>query len=86
MKKALYGAGIVLALLVLTFFSNSTLASENVYGLRIENINRNGADFYWSTSIETIGSLEYAYTKLPDLYNPQSPGTSQSVLVRVVPL
>jgi len=65
--------------------SNSS-ASENIYGLRIENINRSGADFYWSTSIETKGSIEYAYTKLAQLYNPQSPGRQQDVLVIAIPL
>jgi len=65
--------------------SNSS-ASENIYALRIENINKSGADFYWSTSIATNGSIEYAYTKLAQLYNPQSPGSQQSVLMTVVPV
>ncbi len=69
---------------VASSISNSS-ASENIYGLKIENINKNGADFYWSTSIETKGSIEYAYTKLAQLYNPQSPGSQQDVLVTVVP-
>lgn len=86
MRRILLGAGMVIAVLVLTFFSNSTLANENIYGLKIENINRSGADIYWSTSIETKGSVEYAYTKLPELYNPQSPGTSQDVLTSAIPL
>jgi hypothetical protein len=60
-------------------------ASENIYALRIENINKSGADFYWSTSIETKGSIEYVYAKLAQLYNPQSPGGQQDVLVTVVP-
>lgn len=67
---------------VLISTSNSS-ASENIYGLRIENINKNGADFYWSTSIATNGSIEYAYTKLAQLYNPQSPGSQQGVLITV---
>ena len=67
---------------VTTGTSNSS-ASENIYGLKIENINKNGADFYWSTSIETKGSIEYAYTKLAQLYNPQSPGSQQGVLITV---
>jgi hypothetical protein len=69
---------------VTTNTGNSS-ASENIYALKIENINKNGADFYWSTSIETKGSIEYAYTKLAQLYNPQSPGSQQDVLVTVVP-
>ena len=64
--------------------SNSS-ASEDIYGLRIENINKNGADFYWSTSIKTKGSIEYAYTKLAQQYNPQSSGSQQTVLITAVP-
>jgi hypothetical protein len=86
MKKILLSIGIALTVLILMTLPSSTLASEDIYGLRIENINGNGADFYWSTSIETIGSVEYAYTKLSELYNPQLPGTSQSVLVTATPL
>lgn len=86
MKRILFAAGMVITVLVLIFFSNATLANENIYGLRIENINRSGADFYWSTSIETKGSVEYAYTKLAELYNPQLPGSSQDVLLSVTPL
>lgn len=86
MKRLLFVAGMVIAILILTFFSNSTLASENIYGLRIENINSSGADFYWSTSIETKGSVEYAYTKLSELYNPQVPGSHQDVLVSATPI
>jgi hypothetical protein len=62
--------------------SNSSTSAE-IYGLRIANINKNGADFYWSTSVATNGSIEYAYTKLPQLYNPQSSGSSSSVLITV---
>jgi hypothetical protein len=79
-------AGMVMIILILTFFSHFTLASENIYGLRMENISRSGADFYWSTSIETKGSVEYAYTKLPELYNPQLPGSRQDILVSIIPL
>jgi len=75
-----------MAALISTFSLNYALASENIYGLKIETINRNGADFYWSTSIETKGSVEYAYTKLAELYNPQSPGSYQDVLVSATPL
>ena len=78
--------GMVMIILILTFFPKSTLADENIYGLKIENINKNGADFYWSTSIETKGSIEYAYIKLAQLYNPQSPGSQQGVLMTVVPV
>ncbi|MFQ5997152.1 MAG: hypothetical protein ACE5LA_06010 [Dehalococcoidales bacterium] len=85
MTKILLSTGIALTILVLITLSSSTLASEDIYGLRIENINRNGADFYWSTSIETKGSVEYAYTKLPELYNPQLPGTSQNILLSATP-
>jgi hypothetical protein len=86
MKKILPGVGMALTVLILLVFAVSTLASEDIYGLKIENINRNGADFYWSTSIETKGSIEYAYTKLPELYNPQLPGSSQTVLITVTPV
>ena len=65
--------------------SNSS-ASEDIYGLRIDNINKSGADFHWSTSIAANGSIEYAYTKLAQQYNPQSSGSQQSVLITVVPL
>jgi hypothetical protein len=80
--------GALMALIFLTLFCwpISAQASEDIYGLKIENINRNGADFYWSTSIETIGTIEYAYAKLPQLYNPQKPGTSQDILISVIPL
>ena len=86
MKKILLNSVIALTVLILLTLTTPTLASEEIYGLKIENINRSGADFYWSTSIETKGSVEYAYTKLPQLYNPQSPGTSTDVLVSVTPL
>jgi hypothetical protein len=86
MKKILLGAGMALTVLILPVFVASTLANEDIYGLRIENINRNSADFYWSTSIETKGSVEYAYTKLPELYNPQAPGPYADILVSYVPL
>jgi len=85
MKKTLLITGIALTLLILLTLPSSTLASEEIYGLKIENINRGGADFYWSTSIETKGSVVYAYTKLPELYNPQLPGTSTGVLVSITP-
>jgi len=85
-RRILFGVGIVMAILISYSFSNSTLASENIFGIRIENINRSGADFYWSTSVETKGRVEYAYTKFRELYNPQSPGTHQDVLVSVTPL
>jgi hypothetical protein len=86
MKRILFGVGMVIALLLLTFFSSSTQASENIYGVRIENIDRRGADFYWSTSIETKGSVEYAYTKLAELYNPQLPGSQQNILITAIPI
>ncbi len=86
MKKTLLGGTIALALLGLLLLPTSALADENIYGLRIENINKNGADFYWITSVETKGSVEYAYTKLAEMYNPQSPGPSVSVLITAVPL
>jgi len=60
--------------------SNSS-TSDEIFGLRIQNINRNGADFYWSTSTATNGSIEYAYTKQAQLYNPQSSGSPPSVLI-----
>lgn len=85
MKRLLFVAGMVIAILTLTIFPNSTLADENIYSLRIENINRDGADFYWSTAIETNGSITYSYTKLPELYNPQAPGSSQEVLITATP-
>lgn len=86
MKKILLTAEMVLTALILLVFSTSVLANnEDIYGLRIENINRSGADFYWSTSIETKGSIEYAYTKLPELYNPQSPSDQVTILVMATP-
>lgn len=88
-KLILFGimlAGIVLFGLSHVLTGADTPNSEGIYGLKIENINRSGADFYWSTSIETKGSIEYAYTKLAQLYNPQSPGSQQDVLVIAVPL
>jgi hypothetical protein len=57
--------------------------SDGIFGLRIENINKNGADFYWSTSIATNGSIQYAYTKLAEQYNPQSSQSDPSVLITV---
>jgi hypothetical protein len=83
MKKILLSTGIILAVLILLTLTTPTLASEDIYGLKIENINRNGADFYWSTSIETKGSIDYSYTKLAELYNPQSPGPSTDILMSV---
>ena len=62
--------------------SNSS-TSDEIFGLRIENINKNGADFYWSTSTATNGSIDYAYTKLAEQYNPQSSGGDPSVLITV---
>jgi hypothetical protein len=58
--------------------SNSSV-SENIHGLRIDNINKNGADFHWSTSVATNGSVEYAYTKLA-----QISGSQQSVAISVL--
>ncbi len=85
MKRLLIGTGMVIAMLILTFLSRATMADENIYGLRIENINRSGADFHWSTSIETKGSITYSYTKLPEFYNPQAPGSHQDILVTATP-
>lgn len=62
--------------------SNSS-TSDEIYGLRINNINKNGADFHWSTSVATNGSVEYGYTKVAQQYNPQSSGTPPSVLITV---
>jgi hypothetical protein len=84
--RMVLGLGVILAFLISSFTWNYAQTDEEIYGIRIENINRTGADFYWSTSIETKGSVEYAYTKLPELYNPQSPGASQSVLISAIPL
>lgn len=85
--KMVLSLSLIIPFLVSSFISISyAQTSEDIYGIRIENINRSGADFYWSTSVETIGTVEYAYTKLPQLYNPQSPGTYQDVLVSVTPL
>jgi hypothetical protein len=86
MKKILLSTKVALTVLILLTLSSPTLASEDIYGLKIENINRSGADFYWSTSIETKGIVEYAYTKRAELYNPQSPGSHQDILVSVVPM
>lgn len=77
---------IVIAILLSFASAGAVLGDEGIYSLRIENINMNGADFYWSTSVETKGSIEYAYAKLAQLYNPQSPGSQQDVLMTVVPL
>lgn len=85
MTRILLYAAIIMAILLSFSLNGSTIASEDIYGLRIENINRSGADFYWSTAIETKGSIEYAYTKLAQLYNPQSPGSQQDILVTAVP-
>ena len=60
--------------------SNSS-TSDEIYALRIANINKSGADFHWSTSIAANGSIEYAYTKLA-----QISGSQQSVLITVVPV
>lgn len=86
MKKILLSTGMALTVLILLTLPSTTLASEDIYGLKIENITGSGADFYWSTSIETKGSVEYAYTKLAELYNPQSPGTHADILVSVTPI
>jgi len=58
--------------------SNSS-TSDEILGLRIDNINKNGADFHWSTSVATNGSVEYAYTKLA-----QISGSQQSVAISVL--
>ena len=79
-------AGLFIVILMFSLIPHVTLATENIYGLKIENINRNGADFFWSTSIETKGTIEYAYSKLAELYNPQSPGTQQNILITATPL
>lgn len=86
MKRILFSLEIAVAMLVLLIFPSSITASEDIYSLRIENINRSGADFRWSTSIETKGTIEYAYAKLPELYNPQKPGTSATIIMTVTPL
>jgi hypothetical protein len=62
--------------------SNSS-TSDGIFGLRIANINKNGADFYWSSSVATNGSVEYGYTKVAQQYNPQSSATPPSVLITV---
>jgi len=62
--------------------SNSSTGDE-IYALRIDNINKNGADFHWSTSVVTNGSIEYGYTKLAEQYNPQSSQSDPSVLITV---
>ena len=85
MKRLFFSAVIGIMIIVLTFFSSSALASEYIYGLKIENINSSGADFSWSTSIETEGSITYAYTKHPELYNPQAPGSHQEILLTATP-
>ncbi len=90
MKRIFVRAGIFITILTLSFFSISASTSDDesdiIYALRIDNINRHGADFYWSTSIETKGSVDYAYTKLRELYNPQLPGSQQTVLLSAVPM
>jgi len=63
--------------------AGNSSTSDGIFGLRIENINKNGADFYWSTSIATNGSVQYAYTKLAEQYNPQSSQSDPSVLITV---
>jgi hypothetical protein len=63
--------------------AGNSSTSDGIYGLRIANINKNGADFYWSTSVATNGSIEYAYTKLAEQYNPQSSQSDPSVLITV---
>ena len=62
--------------------SNSSTGDE-IYALRIDNINKNGAYFHWSTSVATNGSVEYGYTKVTQQYNPQSSGSPPSVLINV---
>lgn len=85
MTRVLRCTVITMAVLISFSLNGSTMAGEDIYGLRIENINRSGADFYWSTAVESRGSIEYAYTKLAQLYNPESLGSQQSVLITVVP-
>jgi hypothetical protein len=63
--------------------AGNSSTSDGIFGLRIDNINKNGADFYWSTSIATNGSVQYAYTKLAEQYNPQSSQSDPSVLITV---
>jgi hypothetical protein len=63
--------------------AGNSSTSDDIYGLRIANINKNGADFYWSTSVATNGSIDYGYTKQARLYNPQSSGSPPSVLITV---
>jgi len=63
--------------------AGNSSTSDGIFGLRIENINKNGADFYWSTSIAANGSVQYAYTKLAEQYNPQSSQSDPSVLITV---
>lgn len=58
--------------------TNSSV-TEDTYGLRIDNINKNGAVFHWSTPVATNGSVEYAYTKLA-----QISGSQQSVAISVL--
>lgn len=87
--SALSIAYMLISILILTSQSFSVHAAapiDTIYALKIENINRNGADFYWSTSIETKGTLEYSYTKLREIYNPQSPGSTQNVIISATPL
>ena len=85
MKKLTLVVAMLITIPILVFTSNPALADDNIYGLRIENINRSGADIHWITSIETKGSITYAYTKLPELYNPQAPGSHQEILVTATP-
>lgn len=86
MTRIVLGLVIGVAALVAAMSGGAAAADEGIHGLRIENINKNGADFYWSTSVEARGSVEYGYTKLSQLYNPQAPGSQQDVLLTVVPL
>jgi hypothetical protein len=93
MKRILSGVCIILILsaLLSIIFSNNMLASgtsdnsANIYSLRIDNITKTGADIYWSTAVPTIGTVYYGDTDLPELFNPQTPGSQASILVTVVP-
>jgi hypothetical protein len=59
--------------------ASNASASEEISGFRIDNINKNGAVFHWSTPVATNGSVEYAYTKLA-----QISGSQQSVAISVL--
>lgn len=94
MKKILSSVGIILVLLALLLIFSFDGASasgtngssdNNIYALSIRNITSTGADIYWSTAVPTIGTVYYSDVDIPEVYNPQSPGSKATILVTNIP-